>query len=524
MCSSVSEPKAGAKTPFATLDTRAIQDLLDTQVQSFSHPWKASIPFTVYVLGEDEDPSSVYSSEPQDVDICDYLANGKYPTKSLYFCSKTYPPPSNDTEMKPIARGKECAHEPWLRLKRELALAAHKAGNPIVCNGGGAGKREFRCASSFRDRKSEAMEVTEENPYRSACLINNDKANRRENGKQKPRKIITANTLNKCKFSLTIKWDEYGFYVNLKNRSGNPIHEHHPKEFDPSVIPISTRLLTDEQKQDTVHVMNSSSSKAAGRNYFFSKFGILLDSLKAAYLKNKSQMKQSVSDDIENLVSDFQESGKVAFTTISDVHRSEFKNLGDNDKLNKPTEATMTVSTTKTEDGTITTTSVQDNPEIAPIENIAKQTRKERRLADNQFLFIAIAWIFLPAFRFFKLCPEVVWCDVTSHSNNKGFNLLTFSCRTSVNKQVIFFWIWIPNEQRFSFRWVFHHAAVKLIPAWLRARVRLIMKDGDPQQRNEILRALISVFPNAIEGGCGWHIGMCYSCYSDVLISIKYSY
>ncbi len=33
------------------------------------------------------------------------------------------------------------------------------------------------------------------------------------------------------------------------------------------------------------------------------------------------------------------------------------------------------------------------------------------------------------------------------------------------------------------------------------------MKDGDAQQQNEILKALKEVFPNAVEGGCGWHIG-----------------
>ena len=63
-------------------------------------------------------------------------------------------------------------------------------------------------------------------------------------------------------------------------------------------------------------------------------------------------------------------------------------------------------------------------------------------------LFISIAWLVLPMFRLFKLCPEVIWCDVTSHSNNKGFNLLTFSCRTSVDMQAVFLWIWIPNQQR----------------------------------------------------------------------------
>jgi hypothetical protein len=84
-----------------------------------------------------------------------------------------------------------------------------------------------------------------------------------------------------------------------------------------------------------------------------------------------------------------------------------------------------------------------------------KEERSERKLMDSETLFIAIAWTILPALLFFKLCPEVVWCDVTSHTNNKGFHLLSFSCRTSIDKQVIFLWIWIPNQQSFSFWWVF---------------------------------------------------------------------
>ena len=111
---------------------------------------------------------------------------------------------------------------------------------------------------------------------------------------------------------------------------------------------------------------------------------------------------------------------------------------------------------------------------------------------------------------FFLLCPEVIWCDVTSHSNNKGFDLLTFSCRTSVDKQVVFLWIWIPNQQRFSFRWVFQHTIPNLIPKWARDRVAFIMKDGDTQHQNEILPALKTIFSNTIEGGCGFHIGKGY--------------
>ncbi len=32
------------------------------------------------------------------------------------------------------------------------------------------------------------------------------------------------------------------------------------------------------------------------------------------------------------------------------------------------------------------------------------------------------------------------------------------------------------------------------------------MVDGDPQQRAELAKALLDYMPNAIDGGCGWHI------------------
>jgi hypothetical protein len=100
----------------------------------------------------------------------------------------------------------------------------------------------------------------------------------------------------------------------------------------------------------------------------------------------------------------------------------------------------------------------------------------------------------------------VVWVDVTSHSNNKGFHLLTFSSRLPIDKQIVWMWIFISNQQRFSVRWVFKEALSKLVPKWLRERVLFFMKDGDPQQRNEILLAMKSVFVNASEGTCGFHV------------------
>ena len=55
-------------------------------------------------------------------------------------------------------------------------------------------------------------------------------------------------------------------------------------------------------------------------------------------------------------------------------------------------------------------------------------------------------------------------------------------------------WVWIPNEQRCSFCWVFQLALPLLISQHLRDRVKFVMKDGDPQARNELLLALVDIF------------------------------
>lgn len=202
------------------------------------------------------------------------------------------------------------------------------------------------------------------------------------------------------------------------------------------------------------------------------------------------------------MLNNFEDSDEILYTTMSDIPVSTLEENREEDR-----NATITACTTKLANGTIKNTPVSELPELEPIVDKVKQERIERGLSLQEFLFISVAWIVLPAFHFFKLCPEVIWCDVTSHSNNKGYCLLTFSCRTSIDKQVVFLWIWIPNEQRFGYRWVFQHVIPILIPKIFRDRVRMIMKDGCPQQRNEILRSLIAIFPNATEAGCGWHIG-----------------
>lgn len=117
------------------------------------------------------------------------------------------------------------------------------------------------------------------------------------------------------------------------------------------------------------------------------------------------------------------------------------------------------------------------------------------------------------------LCSEVIWCDVTTQTtriSSTELFILQFNW-----EKVGFLWIWILNQQQFSFRWAFQNAIPTLIPKYTRGRVAFIVKDGDPQQNNELLSVLKEVFPSARTGACGWHIDMLYVIIVFVILNIN---
>ena len=98
-----------------------------------------------------------------------------------------------------------------------------------------------------------------------------------------------------------IKWDFLNeFYVELTKKCGNPYHHSRPKVFDPMSIPFSTHLLTSQQREETMHVVNATCSKASGRNFMKGKVGKFISTNKIIYISNKSSGKHdSAKDDIE---------------------------------------------------------------------------------------------------------------------------------------------------------------------------------------------------------------------------------
>ena len=469
---------------------------VDSVVSNMSLPWDGVIKFHVCPLS-DHVMSIEHLRSPDaftQLDICKYLNGKQAPVSHLYFDPVKYPPPPLDTSLDL----KKC--ESWLFLKRDLMNSAHESGNPIYSNGYNntcKSKRKFKCSCS-RPRSTVDFDP---GLYRSTTLVANFK-NSRKDGLSMARRRNVRESFGRCPFSFTVTWDAHGFYVLLKKCAGNPQHCHHFKVTDPASAPMSTRLLSNAEKINTRNV-SMAACTASGRNYVFSKFKRFISKAKVAYLASSDDKCKQTSDDIARMLANFESSSEIKFTTISDVPLCEL----DDHPCAPDAGASVLLSTSTSDKGDVINTPVSQIPGMKGLVELARSSRQLRKIKSNQYQFISIAWTVLPVFRFFLLCPEVIWCDVTSHSNNKGFSLLTFSCRTSVDRQVVFMWLWIPNEQRLSFRWVFRHAIPALLPEHARRRVRMVMKDGDAQQRNELLEVILSLFPNSREASCGWHIG-----------------
>ena len=138
--------------PFSSFQVEEIQDLLDGKITNLSKPWKGCLPFSVHIIVDKHSVTTkIFSPPPVEINICDYLEAGKYPTERLYFSPATYPPPQNDEEMQCAERNNKC--EGWLNLKRDLQVASLEEGNfGIYSNGGGSGTKRFVCATTHRGR------------------------------------------------------------------------------------------------------------------------------------------------------------------------------------------------------------------------------------------------------------------------------------------------------------------------------------------------------------------------------------
>jgi hypothetical protein len=300
-----------------------------------------------------------------------------------------------------------------------LSIAAHDAGNPIVSNGSQqsigreANNRVFRCGTFYHSTRTSAMELCDNAQYSCTSLVN-DQENNWVKGRELPKQIKTVDQRGcACQFQFIVKWEiNVCFNIELKKRSGHPFHLSHSKFIDPNLVVLPTRLLTSDQIGKIVHLVNATSNNGSARNYIHGKFGKFISLMKAAYLcRRENGGLNSLRDDIDQMMDNMAKSDKILFVSLSDVPIKDYFDVNSTDC----DETTMTMSTTKLFTGHIHYEPINRSSAISSLATQITEERSERNLQKEQALFIAVAWIVKPAFRLFKLCPEVVWllarCD-----------------------------------------------------------------------------------------------------------------
>jgi hypothetical protein len=108
-------------------------------------------------------------------------------------------------------------------LQRDLPIAAHDAGNPIVSNGSqqSIGRETnncmFQCGIFYESTRTSAMELSDLSQYQCMSLVN-DWKNNRVKGKHLPKRIKRVDQRGcACQFQFIVKWDiNVCFHIELK--------------------------------------------------------------------------------------------------------------------------------------------------------------------------------------------------------------------------------------------------------------------------------------------------------------------
>lgn len=341
----------------STTYIESIQCQLDNHINDMSAEWKASIPFCCHVILDHNNTTQIPKPNHSSViDICDYLGGLKYPAIRLNFCHITYPPPTSNEDMASNKGHHQCTG--WTDLFRDLAVAADEAGHSIICNGSqksnnnSKNNRVFRCGSFHRATRTTAMDITDDCQYRKTCLINDRKKNNRQHGQSCPKRIKTVDMRGcTCRFQFMVKWDPgLCFYIELQQRSGHPYHSSHLKLLSDTSIPLPTRLLTSDQVEETLHVINATSNNGAARNYLHGKFGKFVNLIKIAYLQRRETgVLDSTKDDIDHMLENFESSNEISFVSLSDVPVKDFfESVHNSNHIQSINDMeTITIATTK---------------------------------------------------------------------------------------------------------------------------------------------------------------------------------
>jgi hypothetical protein len=144
------------------------------------------------------------------------------------------------------------------------------------------------------------------------------------------------------------------------------------------------------------------------------------------------------------------------------------------------------------------------------IHNIAADwIRKEKNSPKSKVRndLLCIAWMTLDMAKLLSAYCYSLCIDAT-HKTVKvdGLCLLTVTARDSFGRTVVVLRIWIPNQQKWIFRYVLFTVIPNMIGKQYCTRVNTFCTDGDPQMISIIDESMRFLYTRAVRRRCGWHI------------------
>ena len=144
--------------------------------------------------------------------------------------------------------------------------------------------------------------------------------------------------------------------------------------------------------------------------------------------------------------------------------------------------------------------------ENGEVTQFIKESRDVYKCTKQQLLLMSLAWVLPKERDMFTLFPEVITVDCTADTNNESRPLLTMGGKDANGKVFMFLRVFLPNEKRWIFRWVFNIVLHKFFHKDVLNRIKLIISDGDQQECGSIDNAIGMFMKGAKRARCGWHI------------------
>lgn len=296
-----------------------------------------------------------------------------------------------------------------------------------------------------------------------------------------------------CKFSFTIHWDEKGYF--LKQTTGNKKHHYHPK-VDPSQVAMPGYLIDEETKETILQMSQSCISSSSAATFVQNKVGHFITQASISYMQD-SQFNDPLYPnitDVESLLKMFQESNEISYQICWDMPvESSTKLLSEVCDCKRNMEHGFDHSS---------------DPAYCDIAVDCSNRRVEKNLPVNHKILVAVAWANVELLRLFQMYPSVMYCDTTSDTNKKAKHLFTMSGQTPSGKTFVFLTAWIHNQCQSTFQWMFESVLRSFVPESILQHVKLILVDGDPQQRGALQTTILRYIPNNSTqvGTCAWHL------------------